>query len=209
MLRRTVPWLIVVCAVLLAAGLDSPALTMKPLPDPDVERLRTLGQELDGLLDAAGVQPEADGLYPRLRQSIERHPITLTTLGAIRELFASRNYAIGVGILLGSMLFPFARLGLLLALFSLAAKGRAVGRWVRLIERVAKWCLLDVMLLALVAASFSKLPMRYAVSLRWGVYLTAGSVLLSVAVPWLLVRTPHPEPETARGAHPGASLEGL
>jgi len=40
-----------------------------------------------------------------------------------------------------------------------------VGRWVRLAETVAKWRLLDVMLLAFVAAIFSTLPMRYSVRL--------------------------------------------
>ena len=63
-------------------------------------------------------------------------------------------------------------------------------RWVHLAETVAKWCLLDVMLLAFLAASFSTLPMRYSVRLQWGVYLTAGAVFVSVLIPWLLTTPP-------------------
>ncbi|MDP6045225.1 MAG: paraquat-inducible protein A [Phycisphaerae bacterium] len=193
---HAVPWLIIACTVLLAAGLNAPALTMLPLDDPDLAAFESAAGEADRLLDAIGVQPEADSIYARLRAVSKRPPITLTTLSAIRELFDSKNYVVGIGILCGSMLFPFIRLGLFLVLFDRMRRGLPVQRWVRLAETVAKWCLLDVMLLAFVAASFSTLPMRYSVRLQWGMYLTAGAVLVSMLIPWLMTDRSRPEHNT-------------
>jgi len=199
-LTLVVPWLIIACTLLLAAGLNAPALAMLPLDDPDMAAVESIGRETDRILDAIGIQPEADSLYFSLRSISRRPPIVLTTLSAIRELFESENYVVGLGVLCGSMLFPFIRLALFLVLCERVRKGLPVGRWVRLAETVAKWCLLDVMLLAFVAASFSTLPMRYSVRLQWGVYLTAGAVLLSVVIPWLLTAKSPSTDDTAKQA---------
>ncbi|MDP6546320.1 MAG: paraquat-inducible protein A [Phycisphaerae bacterium] len=174
------------CAVLLAAGLNAPALSMLPIEDHNSAADEAVIGVLDRVLDAVGIKPGEGSTFARLKSGSRRPPIVLTTLSAIRELFSSGNYVVGIGILCGSMLFPFIRLGLFLVLFIRRQKGLPVRRWVRLTEAVAKWCLLDVMLLAFVAASFSTLPMRYSVRLEWGVYLTAGAVFVSVLIPWLL-----------------------
>ena len=195
-LLQAVPWLVVACTVLLTAGLNAPALAMLPLDDPDSAAFESFGREAGRFLDAIGIQPEENSFYDRLRRMSKRPPIVLTTLSAIRELFDSENYVVGIGILCGSMLFPFIRLALFLVLFERLRKGLPVRRWVRMAETVAKWCLLDVMLLAFVAASFSTLPMHYAVRLQWGVYLTAGAVFVSMLIPWLLAPPLRAERET-------------
>jgi len=169
---------------------------MLPLDNADSAALESFGRETGRVLDAIGIQPDENSFYGRLRRMSKRPPIVLTTLSAIRELFDSENYVVGIGILCGSMLFPFIRLALFLVLFERMRKGLPVRRWVRLAETVAKWCLLDVMLLAFVAASFSTLPMKYAVRLQWGVYLTAGAVFVSMLIPWLLAPPPRTERDT-------------
>ncbi len=186
------------CSVLLTTGLNAPALAMLPLDDPDLAAYESAVSEADRILDAIGIRPEADSMYVRLKAKSVRPPVVLTTLSAIRELFESENYVVGIGILCGSMLFPFIRLGLFLVLFERMRKGQPVRLWVRLAETVAKWCLLDVMILAFLAASFSTLPMQYSVRLQWGVYLTAGAVLLSVLVPWLLTSRPRDERDASQ-----------
>jgi hypothetical protein len=186
------------CSILLAAGLNAPALAMLPMDDPDLAAYESAVGHADRIMDAIGIQPEDDSMYVRLKAKSVRPPMVLTTLSAIRELFESENYVVGIGILCGSMLFPFIRLGLFLVLFERMRKGLPVRRWIRLAETVAKWCLLDVMLLAFLAASFSTLPMQYSVRLQWGVYLTAGAVLLSVLVPWLLTAPSRDKQDTHR-----------
>ena len=198
-----VPWLVIACSLLLAAGLNAPALKMLPTEDADSAAIEELGSEMDRILDAIGVQPTGDSIYTHLKNISDRPPIVLTTLSAIRELFNSENYVVGIGILCGSMLFPFIRLALFLVLFDRLRKGQPVHRWVRITESLAKWCLLDVMILAFVAASFSTLPLHYSVRLQWGVYLTAGAVLISMLIPWLLTKpspTKHNEPDQTTDA---------
>ena len=197
-LLYAVPLLIMACSILLAAGLNAPALAMLPMDDPDLAAYESAVGHADRIMDAIGIQPEDDSMYVRLKAKSVRPPMVLTTLSAIRELFESENYVVGIGILCGSMLFPFIRLGLFLVLFERMRKGLPVRRWIRLAETVAKWCLLDVMLLAFLAASFSTLPMQYSVRLQWGVYLTAGAVLLSVLVPWLLTAPSRDKQDTHR-----------
>ena len=183
---HAVPWLIMACTVLLAAGLNAPALAMLPQEAPGLAEVESVATEIDRVMDAIGLQHESDSIYANLKKQTNRPPIVLTTLSAVRELFKSENYVVGIGILCGSMVFPFIRLGLFLVLFDRTRKGLPVRRWIRLIELAAKWCLLDVMILAFLAASFSTLPMHYSVRVQWGVYLTAGSVILSMLIPWLL-----------------------
>ncbi|MBT3200133.1 MAG: hypothetical protein HN350_09470 [Phycisphaerales bacterium] len=204
---QAVPWLVIVCSILLAAGLNAPAMKMLPTENADAAAIEELGSQVDRILDAVGVQPEGQSIYTHIKNISDRPPIVLTTLSAIRELFDSENYVVGVGILCGSMLFPFIRLALFLVLFDRLQKGQPVRRWIGLTESVAKWCLLDVMILAFVAASFSTLPLHYSVRLQWGVYLTAGAVILSILIPWLLTsqaRTKHNKPEQIENVECGS-----
>ena len=113
---------------------------------------------------------------------------TVSTLGSIRKLFEHGEYLLGALILLGSALLPFARLWLLLAALLMTLRGHNTAPAIALMERISKYCLLDVMILALIAASLTQVVPGLEVALRWGVYLTAGAVLATALSPWLILK---------------------
>ena len=157
-----IPFLCVMSGLLLMFGLFSPAITLYPQYDGALSKLFSLA--LDGV----------------------SHPVTYSTLESIRELFVGGNAWIGFFILLGSTVFPYTRLILFMFYWKQAVSGKQTSVILGHIDKVNKYCLLDVVILSLLIVSINKLPGSYNARLEWGVYLTAGSVFLGATIPFLL-----------------------
>lgn len=71
-------------------------------------------------------------------------------LGGIADLFAHRSYFVATIVLLFSIVFPLAKILLLLELSLLELLHRRHKAWtLRLVEHLGKWSMMDVLLLAL------------------------------------------------------------
>ncbi len=159
---QAVPLLCIASGLLLLFGLFSPAITLYPQYDGPLIKLFSL---------AMGGMTE---------------PITYSTLDSIRELYLNGNGWIGSFILTGSIVFPYSRLIMFMIYWEKAVSGKNTEKVVRQIEKINKYCLLDVVILSLLIVSINKLPGAYHARLQWGIYLTAGSVFLGAVIPLLL-----------------------
>jgi paraquat-inducible protein A len=145
-----------VAHVLLALGLTAPCMTVTPRLEP----LGRLARWLD------------------LVREPERYSIAEGTL----RLLQGGNVAIGVVLLVFSILFPIAKLAVLRLGIAELAAGRAPGRAHRLVQRLAKYSMVDVFVIALVVVASKTFPGGTVITVDWGTYAFAAAALLSVGV---------------------------
>ena len=157
-----VPFLCVSSGIILAIGLFSPAISLYPQYNGPLIRIFAL-------TIGAGTQP-----------------VTYSTIESIRELYINGNAWIGSFILSGSIIFPYTRLILFLVYWNITMDGKNTDKIISKIEKVNRYCLLDIVILSLLLVSINKLPGAYHARLRWGIYLTAGSVFIGAIIPLLI-----------------------
>lgn len=158
---RQLGLLLTLCSGLFAIGLFAPCMTVVP----GFGELTALVQILKPDLSA---------------------PSSVSIAESIVILYREGKVFIGSVVLIFSVLFPTWKLGVLwngwIALFC----GDSPQHELQLIEKVGKFSMLDIFVIALLVLAIKGLPGGTAVQLRWGVYAFTVSVALSLLLPrWI------------------------
>ncbi len=114
----------------------------------------------------------------------------LSVVYGVRKLFEHNEWFIASLIGLFSIVFPIAKLLLLVWLVYEKDHTRKP-RVMAFIDKVSKYSMLDVMVLALLLLTIKALPGKFTVSLNYGLYCFAISLLISFAVSFFLSRDIH------------------
>ena len=113
-------------------------------------------------------------------------PRQVSIAGGIATLLSEGEYIIGLVILIFSILFPIGKLCILWAIAQTKHSQISQTGLAKLIDRLGKFSMLDVFVLALLVIALKRLPGGSRIELGIGVYLFGASVLLSMLVPiWL------------------------
>jgi uncharacterized paraquat-inducible protein A len=165
--RQLLPALIAgVAAVVLAVGLNAPLITFEP-----------------GESDLYDVMESVD---PRLARRSE----TYNALQTISSLWRHHERVLALVFLCGSIVIPYSRFALYF--YASWSRGGARTRVVASAEHISRYCLLDVMALALFAGSLSQMPGAYKATLEWGIYPIIGSIILGMVPPLVFPRDAAP-----------------
>jgi uncharacterized paraquat-inducible protein A len=136
--------------VLLGVGLFAPCMTVTPRAGP----LEGLGRWL-GLVD---------------------EPRTYSVVSGVLRLISGGNVAIGIVLLLFSVLFPMAKLVILRGAIADAAAGRAH----EFASRFGRYSMADVFVVALIVVVSRSFPGGTTVDVRWGAFAFAAAAVLSL-----------------------------
>jgi uncharacterized paraquat-inducible protein A len=90
--------------------------------------------------------------------------------------------AIGIVLLVFSVLFPIAKLVILRAAIADARRGQPAGRAHELAARFGRFSMADVLVLALVVVVSKSFPGGTTVDVRWGAYAFAAAALLCLVL---------------------------
>lgn len=151
-------------------------------------------------------------------------PKTYSVIGTI-GLIIKRDWLLGVGLIVFSIIFPVTKLGF----YWLSASGPAGKSRARTflggIERFGKFSMAEVFLLALIMLFIKDLPGMGA-KLHYGIYVFSASVILSLLISILMPKNPaeetaeleaeesteedtaEPEAAEEKSAEPGEATEG-
>ena len=156
-------------------------------------RTRLLGGAMLGVSFACNV---AVLLLPfmELRKGLGTEPYSLVR--SVRMMWGSGLYVLAVLVVGFSVVFPFAKLGVLAALCArgrLGARGHAALSWV---ERLGKWSMLDVFLVCLILTLTSGQLLVGAKPLA-GIPLFVAAIMLSIVTGNLFANRVEPEPPQA------------
>jgi paraquat-inducible protein A len=117
---------------------------------------------------------------------------TFSILSGIAALFKNGEYAISLLLAVFSVLFPLLKLCVLWQAVDEASTqyGDLHGPHpaLSLVERLGKYSMLDVLVLALIVVAVKRLPGGSEAHLGFGTIAFAGSVAISMMVPWVLRR---------------------
>ena len=149
--------------VLLGVGLCAPCMTVTPRAGP-----------LEGLGRWLGIVGE---------------PKTYSVVTGVLRLLTGGNVAVGVILLVFSVLFPVAKLVILRA----AAQGKAHD----LAARFGRYSMADVFVLALMVVVSKSFPGGTTVGVQWGAYAFAAAALLCMV---LAARVSGPSRSAAAGS---------
>ena len=111
-----------------------------------------------------------------------KQPETYSVLSGTWRLLTTGHPGIGLVLLLFSVLFPVAKLVVLRACLDDARRGRPPGPLFRWTERLSKFSMADVLVVALLVVTSKSYPGGTTVDVRWGLFAFAAAALLSVAV---------------------------
>lgn len=153
--------LILIAAALLGLGLIAPCMTIRPA---------------FGEFDT----------WVRLLNPDYTRPTTYSVLTGIVAMMHGGNRGLGMLLFAFSCLFPTAKLATLAYSTQQLADRRKPGPWLTLAHHTGKFSMLDVMVLAMLIVAVKGLPGGSRVTLGWGVWAFAGSVVLSLVVSILL-----------------------
>ncbi len=129
---------------------------------------------------------------------------TVSIMSGIQDLAAEREWLLLLLIVLFSILFPFAKLLTIALVWNIdfRKQNAHLGKRIRWLESLGKWSMLDVFLVAILVASV-KLGMLAEVTVHYGLYLFAASVILMMILSGVLARklrtlapTIHPAPDS-------------
>jgi paraquat-inducible protein A len=156
---RLGPWCVrgclIVSAVLLGAGLAGPCMTIVPA---------------FGALDG----------WVRLLKPAMARPTSYSVVGGILTLLKNGSYAVGVTLLVFSVIFPTVKLALMASSSVAMFSGRPPGALTKFAHHAGKFSMLDVFVVGLIVLAIKGLPGGSKVTLGWGVAAFAGSVVLSL-----------------------------
>ena len=106
--------------------------------------------------------------------------------GGITTLLGEGEYVVGLVLLIFSIIFPIGKLGILWAIAQARRRNEARADLANLIDRLGKFSMLDVFVLALLVLALKRLPGGSKIELGMGAFMFAASVLLSMLIPvWL------------------------
>lgn len=115
-------------------------------------------------------------------------PQQVSIAGGVRALLVEGQIAIGVVILVFSILFPILKLSVLWCVSDALTRPGNHDRLLHAVEKLGKYSMLDVFVLAVIVLSFKRLPGSSAVTISWGAIVFMVSVLLTLPVPAILKR---------------------
>lgn len=113
-------------------------------------------------------------------------PRTVSILGGILTLFRGGEFFLGALLLLFSVIFPLWKLGVVWATLQSQRYGEDSQEMLKFVDKLGKYSMLDVLVLALIVVTIKGLPGGTAVHIGWGMYAFAFGVLLSLIVPSLI-----------------------
>ena len=159
------PWLVrlltLLAAALLGLGLVAPCMTIQPA---------------FGRFD-----PWVRLLNPSLVT-----PTTYSILSGIGSMIRNDNAGVGALLLAFSVAFPTAKLAVMAYATQKLADRRPAGAWLMVAHHTGKFSMLDVMVLGLIVVAIKGLPGGSRITLGWGVWAFAASVVLSLIASILL-----------------------
>ena len=155
---------LVIASVLLGLGLVAPCLTIEP----------SMGAAFDSWL--------------RLLKPDELQPTTYSILGGILELMRTDSPGLGLLLLAFSVVFPTVKLATLWWGVSILKRGRPAGAALWITHHAGKFSMLDVMVVAVFIVAIKGLPGDTEVTIGWGLFAFAASVILSIIASLLVTR---------------------
>jgi len=165
-LRRQL-WPVRLCiaasAVLLGAGLAGPCMAIEP----------SFGK--------------FDGWVRLLKPDLAR-PTQYSVFGGIAALIHNGSVALGILLLAFSVFFPTIKLAVMSAATAALAQGRSSGPLMKLAHHAGKFSMLDVFVVGLIVLAVKGLPGGAKISLGWGVFAFAASVIVSIVTGMLIQR---------------------
>lgn len=170
--------LLLLAAVLLGAGLVSPAMTIQPKFGP-----------FDG--------------WVRLLNSNMSQPTTYSLLGGIVVLLRGNNLGIGLLLLGFSVVFPTLKLALTSWATARIARGGQGGVSLWLAHHGGKLSMLDLLVIAMLIIAIKGLPGGSTIDTRIGIWLFSGSVLCGMIASTLVH---HLDRHASRGATPSGPV---
>lgn len=112
--------------------------------------------------------------------------ISLTS--AVSQLFQKKEWVLFIVIGLFSLCLPFIKITSLMAILHIPHQGNSfLDKLLRWLEHFGKWSMLDVFVVALLLVSV-KLGALAKVTVHYGVYVFAGSVILTMIVSFWIDR---------------------
>ena len=157
---------IVVASIALGIGITAPTITITPGAG-----------ELTALVE--------------LLSPGELEPRTYSIARVIQALFDGGDYFLAVALAVFSIIFPIVKLGF----YWVSADGGTPGggwKFLRGIDRLGKFSMAEVFLLALTAFALKDLPGDTMVQIRYGFYVFFAAVLLSLLISACLRRQRNP-----------------
>ena len=109
-------------------------------------------------------------------------PKEVSIASGIYTLFRAREYAIGSVILLFSVLFPLWKLGVLWGGVESLHRRADPAKELVFIEKLGKFSMLDVYVMALLVVCIKGLPGGTEVRLEWGLIAFSVSILLTMKI---------------------------
>ncbi len=149
--------LLVVASVLLSVGLFAPCMTLQP----SFGNVTWLARLIDPDLVA---------------------PTTYSLFGGICSLLSDGNFFVGMVVLLFSVVFPLWKLGVYWVATVRLEHGQEPGVSVCWVNRLGKWSMLDVFVLAVLVVAVKGLPGGSRVTIEWGAAAFCASVLLTIYI---------------------------
>ncbi|HEX8324165.1 MAG TPA: paraquat-inducible protein A [Tepidisphaeraceae bacterium] len=135
--------------------------------------------------------------WVRLLSPDSTRPSTYSILTGILAMMHGGNRGIGILLLAFSCFFPTLKLALMAWSTQKLADRRRAGIWLTLVHHAGKFSMLDVLVLAMLVVAIKGLPGGSQITLGWGVWAFASSVVLSLIISMLLhtlERKVQPEP---------------
>jgi len=109
----------------------------------------------------------------------------------IEKLFSDSNYIVGILVLSFSMIIPILK-SLILLLYGFFKETNLAENLLTYIEKIGKWSMADVFIVAILVVFFStKQDIYTVIQLQTGLYFFIGYVLLSMMGTTLLARSQH------------------
>jgi uncharacterized paraquat-inducible protein A len=166
--------LLLAASVLLGVGLVAPCMTIQP----------SMGEPWDSWLT--------------LLDPSELEPTTYSILGGIFELMRTDSLWLGLILLAFSVVFPAFKLATLWWAVSVLKQGQPGGPALWITHHGGKFSMLDVMVIAVFIVAIKGLPGDTQVTIGWGLFTFAASVVLSIVASLMVKRLEHAsEPEKA------------
>ena len=174
----TLKFAIIVSSVALGIGMTAPTITITPGAG-----------ELTFLVEL---------LSPR-----ELEPRSYSILGVIETLFDGGDWFLAAVLSIFSILFPVTKLGFYW--LSVCGAGAWKSPWGILegVDRLGKFSMAEVFLLALIAFGLKDLPGDSRVQVEYGIYVFFASVLLGLLISISIKKSPPTEPVPEEQEKPG------
>ena len=112
---------------------------------------------------------------------------TYSVFTGIQALYQEKYYGLALIIFVFSIIFPFAKLGTILALWFWPISESRRQKVISWIAQMGRWSMLDVFVLAITIV-ITRLSKTLSAAPRVGIYVFALSVLLAMIVTWRVER---------------------